>query len=201
MSGYVRMRIQSVYSFTTFSPLSDLSCGFITAGSDAGEYEDYTVYLGNPYQYSLNGGGFQIANNFSGLPPGSFTIDVQDNYGCVESVSSSITEPGNLISSLDVTGNETCETFNDGFAEGFANGGTGISGSNPYLFQLDGPTSFVAQTSAVFTGLSPGAYEMIVIDANDCRDTSAFTIAIGNSAPSPFSTNLDTAYYLSLIHI
>ena len=36
---------------------------------------------------------------------------------------------------------------------------------------------------------------MIVIDANDCRDTSAFTIAMGNSAPSPFSTNLDTAYY------
>ena len=100
-----------------------------------GEFEDlHGLFLGNPFQYQINGGGYQVSNNFSGMPPGSFTIDVQDNYGCVESISGSITEPTNLISSLDVTGNETCETFNDGFAEGFANGGTGISGSNPYLF-------------------------------------------------------------------
>ena len=196
VAGYTRLRIISVYNSSTHAPITqEHYCKFFSGGTGTGEFEDYTVFLGEPFQYSLNGGGYQTSNNFTGLPPGPFTIDVQDNYGCIQSVSGTIAEPAVLVSNIDETGDESCETFNDGFVEGYGVGGTAISGSNPYLYEITGPTPLGPQTSSLFSGLAPGAYSLTVTDANSCVSNIPFNIAVGNVAPSPFSTNLDTAYY------
>ncbi|MCF8245205.1 MAG: PKD domain-containing protein [Saprospiraceae bacterium] len=50
---------------------------------------DGSISVGNisgstgPYQYSLNGTAFQADTLFAGLPPGDYTVSVQDQNGCV----------------------------------------------------------------------------------------------------------------------
>ncbi len=196
VAGYTRLRIISVYNSTPHAPITEQDyCKFFSGGLGFGEFEDYTIFLGDPFQYQINGGGYQVSNNFSGLTSGPFTIDVRDNYGCLESISGNINEPLELLSTISSIDHESCETFNDGRILGGAMGGTAISGSNPYLYQVVGPTPLGPQTSNVFEDLSPGTYDLIVTDANSCTDTSAFPIFIGNTAPAPLSTNLDPAYY------
>ena len=199
--GYSTLRVMALYKGPTQSsqhyPLTkDDACGFLDGDAyDGGEFEDYTVYMGNPYQYSLNGGAFQTSGAFTGIGSGPYTIDVRDHYGCLESISGSISEPLELLSTIAGINHESCETFNDGRILAGAMGGTAISGSNPYLYEVIGPTPMGPQTSNVFEDLSPGAYMLIVTDANSCISNTAFNINVGNVAPSPFSTNLDASYY------
>ena len=196
-AGYTRMRIMTVYVTTVHNPLGHADyCKFIDGSvADAGEYEDYTVYFGDPYQFSLNGGSYQPSGSFTGVGQGAYTMDIQDNYGCVASTNGSISEPSELLSTIVAVQHETCETFSDGRILSGATGGTAISGSNPYLYEVVGPTPLGPQTSNIFENLSPGAYMLIVTDAENCVSNTAFNINVGNVAPSPFSTNLDTAYY------
>lgn len=57
---------------------------------------DGSIAVGNingstgPYQFSLNGTGFQSDTLFEGLPPGEYTVAVQDMNGCIFSVNTSI---------------------------------------------------------------------------------------------------------------
>lgn len=196
-AGYTRMRIMTVYVSTVHNPLGHADyCKFIDGSNvDAGEYEDYTVYFGNPYQFSLNGGSYQPSGSFTGVGQGAYTMDIRDNYGCVASINGSISEPSELLSAIFAIEHESCETFSDGRILAGAMGGTAISGSNPYLYEVTGPTPLGPQTSNIFEDLSPGPYMLTVTDANSCVSNTAFNINFGQIPPVPFTTNLDPAYY------
>jgi subtilisin-like proprotein convertase family protein len=118
---------------------------------------------GNPdYQYSINGGSFQLESTFTNLGPGNYTIEVLDQDGFTQTSSLiNVTNPPLLTLSASVVDDEV--TAN-------AAGGT-----PPFLYQLDGGS---LQTSPVFSALSNGDYTITVIDDNDCTATVNVTVAV-----------------------
>ena len=107
----------------------------------------------SPYQYSLNGGGFQNDPSFPNLGPGTYTVEVMDADGFTVSTNTVVlTEPTQL----------TAGSTTDGYTVTVnANGGT-----QPWLYSLDGGT---VQQSNVFFPVPPGMHTVAVLDANGCQ--------------------------------
>ncbi|HYG52494.1 MAG TPA: T9SS type B sorting domain-containing protein [Flavobacteriales bacterium] len=125
-------------------------------------------------QYSLNGGAYQVSNVFTGLAAGTYTISVKDANGCIQTFTTTLTNPPLLTASLSGTTPATCGV-NNGTITINASGGTGA-----LSYDLNpGPT----QPSNVFTGLAAGTYSVVVTDANGCTATVS-SITVG-SAPAP----------------
>ncbi len=121
------------------------------------------------YQYSIDGGTtYQASGTFGTLTAGSYTITIQDANLCTTTVPVTITEPLALAGSLDGIVDATC---------GQSNGSITVSatdGTPAYQYSIDGGANF--QASGVFGTLAPGAYTIIVEDANGCQDNINATI-------------------------
>lgn len=131
------------------------------------------------YQYSLNGGTFQMGNTFTGLGAGSYTISVQDTNGCTASDVSNIANPSTMI----VSASSTAIACNGGTADITVS----ASGGTPnYQYSLDGSPY---QASNLFAALPAGTYNIDVLDANNCAAATSITIteptALVASASAP----------------
>ena len=150
-----------VFNITEPSPLNgsssvtNVSCN----GGSNGSINTTPSGGTGPYQYSLNGGGFVGAPSFSGLVAGNYTVTIRDNNNCTVNITSSITEPTALSSSVNATG-ASCFGGTDGTITG-----TGFGGIPPYQYSLNGGAYTV---SSAFTGLSAGVYTVVVMDNNGC---------------------------------
>ncbi len=130
-----------------------------------------------PYQYSLNGGGFQSNNTFSGLGPGTYTVTVKDNINCTAQQTVTLSEPPPPTLSTSQS-NPACGQ-NNGSITASASGGT-----PPYQFQLNnGPW----QSSGNFSGLGAGTYTVTVRDNNNCTASTTVTLT------SPGAPTLSTS--------
>jgi len=136
---------------------------------------DGTITVSNPtggygtYQYTVNGGGaWQDSGNFIGLAPGMYNVQIRDaaNPGCVIVLNSAlqITQPA-ILNGIISTVMVTCNGAGDGIIS--ITNPTGGSGS--YEFSSDGGQNW--QTTATFTGLAPGSYDVRIRDAanTDCE--------------------------------
>ncbi len=120
--------------------------------------------------YSIdNGVTFQGSGSFTGLASGGYTIVVEDANGCQATGSVSLTNPP----SLNITGvvgvDPNCNGASDGSITINATGGTGI-----LQYSIDNGVTFQAGNN--FTGLSSGAYNIVVEDANGCQETTSATL-------------------------
>ncbi|GGG29350.1 hypothetical protein GCM10011323_36000 [Pontibacter amylolyticus] len=151
-----------------------------TCGSDNGSIRVASVNGGvAPYTYSLNGGAFQSAASFSGLMAGAYTVTVKDANNCTHTETITINNvagPSDLTASAQ---NTTCGNSNGQISVSNVTGGTA-----PYTYSING-TNF--QTSASFTGLAAGEYQVTVKDANGCTFAKAVTVTNTNG-PSAFAT-------------
>ncbi len=117
-----------------------------------------TVYGGTePYTFNLNG----ILNPtgiFTGLPAGLYTYLITDATGCMTTGEITV-ESAALLEAAIITVNVNCF--------GAANGSITITqaagGSASYEYSIDNVNW---QTDSVFAGLSPGAYQVFIRDAN-----------------------------------
>ncbi len=50
----------------------------------------------SPYQYSLDGGAYGTDNVFSNLAIGTYTVYIQNTYGCVDSVTATVEQPAQV---------------------------------------------------------------------------------------------------------
>jgi len=128
------------------------------------------------YLYSLNGGGNQSQNVFSGLIAGSYLIMVFDANGCSTSLNANpivITSPLAVTASATASSQASCFDATDGVVTVSANGGTGN-----YSYSLNGDA---VQSSNIFSGLISGSYSVEVFDANSCSATTN-TMTIANPA-------------------
>jgi len=123
----------------------------------------------SPYEYSLDGGAFQVSGTFTGLVASSYTLTVRDANSCTEDMVVTITQAatavsGTLLNQVDVT------------CFGAATGSVTVEGSggtSPYDYSING-TDF--QVSGAFTDLLAGNYNIIIRDANHCTFNIPVTI-------------------------
>ncbi|WP_264535897.1 T9SS type A sorting domain-containing protein [Flavobacterium sp. N1736] len=127
------------------------------------------------YKYSLNGGEFITNNVFLGLRPGVKNFDVIDTVtGCTRSFSYTITEPAVVAAIASVNKNTITVTASGGFP--------------PYQYSIDGDHF---KSSNVFTNVSPGNYNIIVIDSPACRTYVAATVQPPLSSTAVITKQLD----------
>lgn len=125
-----------------------------------------------PYQYSLNGGPFQVSNVFTGLCNGTYAITIKDANNCTVLLNQTITQPVvlNLVQASITPA--TCGA-NNGSVTVTPSGGTPA-----YSYTIDGGAS---QVSPIFNGLSAGVHNVIVTDSKGCTKSLSITITATNS--------------------
>ncbi len=114
-----------------------------------------------PYSYSIDGVNFQTSSTFLNLPPAAYTVTVQDAAGCTNELLTNLTTTGSLIIGGALGTNPSSCDILDGAINIYANGGT-----PPYEFSIDNGTTYAS--TALFTDLDAGTYNVIVRDANGC---------------------------------
>jgi hypothetical protein len=140
-----------------------------------------------PYSYSMDGGSYQSAFNFTGLGPGKHVLRVKDNSGKLFDFEWYIAHFCNLALKA-VTQDAPCGGSGSITA-------TATNGTPPYLYSIDGINY---QSSNVFSGLQPGNYTVVVQDALHTLQGLPVIVysacIIGAAAPKPaFCGNNDGA--------
>lgn len=129
-----------------------------------------------PFAYSIDGGAFAGNNVFNNLSSGTYTIVVQDDQGCTDTLTQAVTEANNTIV-LSASGTDPlCAGDNNGAAEATITGGVlplSVNWSN-------------GDTGVSLTNLAPGTYTVVVTDQNNCSQTASVTL----SDPAPFTLDL-----------
>lgn len=130
------------------------------------------------HNYSINGITYQSGLSFAGLPAGTYTVYVKDVTSCVKTQTVTVIQPTALLASL-TTVSASCNGYENGSITAIATGGNG-----GYSYSIgDGYTS-----SATFTNLPAGIYNVTVKDVNDC----SFTSSISVTQPAVISTLVNT---------
>lgn len=136
---------------------TDLTC----IGSADGELFVSAAQGVGPYTYSLDNFSYQTDSFFIGLDDGSFQVFAMDNNGCIDSVTTFLSEPLPLILNNDVVNPALC--FGD--TTGSISFGV-TNGIAPFQYSIDSGLTY--QSSSTFTGLSAGSYYLRATDASGC---------------------------------
>ncbi|SHG20556.1 T9SS type B sorting domain-containing protein [Flagellimonas flava] len=134
-----------------------------------------------PYQYRINGGALGVSNTFSGLTPGTYTIEVVDANDCRDTVTQTI-EPqvvanATTIQELDCAGPPAQIQVN--ISNGYTSGGdydiyeVSINGA-PYTSDNNNITgnSFVYNIPNDGSITSDTTYQFLVTDSQGCTTES-----------------------------
>lgn len=134
---------------------------------------------GSPnYQYSIDGGPFQMASIFNGLAAGSYTLTVKDVNDCTDQISVSLNDQSGPIPYIDTLFNIPCFSGSNGeVLIGVNNGAPG------FQYALN---NGVLQTSNIFNTISAGNHSITVTDDNGCTGLVNFTL----TEPSQLSFNV-----------
>jgi len=98
---------------------------------------------------------------FGGLTAGTYDLTVRDDKGKQTTTSVVLTDPGTFPYFTSAVANATgCNTDNGQITL------TPAGGTPPYQYSINDGASF--QASNVFTNLGPGAYSIMIEDANGC---------------------------------
>lgn len=136
------------------------------------------------YEYSLNGGPFVSGNVFSGLAPGTYTIDVRDGNSCTDSASITIDPELSVIASapnIIACGTDTDITI------------TAAGGDGNYVYAVVGngvtPADGDFSTTNPVTVTSAGDYDVYVRDNNGAAGycEASYDITIAQDPPLAIS--------------
>jgi gliding motility-associated-like protein len=136
-----------------------------------------------PYQYSFNSGAFATINSWNALNTGSYSLQVQDNAGCVGTLQNVvIIEPTEITYDTLVT-DITCGLNNGAIEIISVNGGVGTV-SFEWFEDNDFMTSL--GNNNPLTSLTSQTYYLIGTDANGCQVYGNATVGVGvASIPVP----------------
>ena len=122
-----------------------------------------------PYLYFLDGSTTsQDSGFFTNLSAGAHTLIVQDQTGCQDTTFFDVPTPLPLTASIELEKAVSCPDGNDGILRAMVTGGTG-----EYTYSWAGLTQ--SDTSTV-VDLTPGTYEVNVVDENNCPISATFTL-------------------------
>ena len=138
-------------------------------GEDSGYLELEASNGTAPYSFTLNG----ETNNsgvFEALLGGNYTAVVTDQTGCSASIPVNISEPNELVLSINEVNNTGCSGATNGSFEVEASGGIGN-----YTYILNGNVN----TTGIFENLASGMYTVGVEDDNGCEADIMVTVDDG----------------------
>lgn len=152
------------------------------AGANTGSIEIIVSGGTAPYDYSVdNGANFQAGNTFSNLTAGTYDIIVDDNTGCQDNGTITLTDPAAIsIDAVNAT-DVSCNGLTDGTIDVVASGGAG-----GFSYSIDAGANFQAANN--FAGLPAGNYNIVVEDINGCTEIDLAVIV----EPAPLTiTSID----------
>ena len=121
-----------------------------------------------PYQYSIDGVNYQVANVFTNLSPGTYNVFTRDSEGCSAMVTATVDLP--LVANLTIIKLMDCVSNAELFAHA-------IGGQYPYTYSLNGgPFS----DTNYFTNIAPGNY---VVAAKDASNMVVYANSVTIEAP------------------
>lgn len=139
-----------------------------------------TAPTGAGYQYSINGGPYQVMPGFSGLAPGNYIITVRDGAGCISAgtpVTINAVPPTPPVPTAIVV-QPNCLNPTSGSV-------TVTSPLGPqYLYRLP-PFAITFQASPLFNNVPQGMYTLIVVDVANPDCFSSLPVTIGSLPPPP----------------
>jgi hypothetical protein len=157
----------------------DISC----YGAADGSVSAVATGGAQPYVYSWSNG--QQGGVLNDLVAGTYAVTVTGSYGCTAVAAVSLEAPEELSLAFTVN-NLDCFGQNDGLILVEASGGAA-----PYLFSINkGPWS----ESGLFSGLTAGAYTIVVQDQNGCEASEILLV----NAPVPVDVELGDDVELEL---
>jgi gliding motility-associated-like protein len=130
---------------------------------------------GYQYLWIETGSTMPTINN---LAAGQYNAVITDANGCVKAQRVQISEPDELILTVDVassTANVTCSGSTDGVIRVFYNSADNINPVGPNPFTWSG--NIAPASASLATNLSPGTYSVTITDTKGCRDSVTYTIA------------------------
>lgn len=130
-----------------------------------------------PFSFQWDDPNAQTTATALGLCPGTYTCTITDDDGCITTVQVTITEPTELVASINTVGNVSCNGLCDGFTQVDVVGGTA-----PYTYSWNNG----ALTTQTINNLCAGTYDIVVTDDNGC--TSAASITITEPTAMAFTT-------------
>ena len=116
------------------------------------------------------------ASFITGLPGGTYAVNVTDANGCLATTTINLTEPLPIVSNPIITP-VSCFGQNDGTITPNISGGSGVIVN--YLWSPSVAPN--ASDAATLTNLDPGCYELTIIDSFDCEQT--FTYCVDEPQP------------------
>jgi gliding motility-associated-like protein len=115
-----------------------------------------------PYSFQLNGGGFLNQNQFTGLAPGNYLLNVKNRFDCQwDTFSVVVPYPRQPITKEVLSTNPTCRGVTDG---DITVNITGVQG--PYTFSVNGKKYNNGQK---VTGLTEGEYTIEIFNQEQCK--------------------------------
>jgi large repetitive protein len=119
------------------------------------------------YSYSIAGGTFQASPILTGVCSGLQQVFVQDLNGCQLTQLVTLANPPEIIATQVSMVESNCG-FNSGSMEVQASGM-----NTPFQYSLNGGAF---QSTGIFTNLFGGGYELVVMDALGCLDSTFFGV-------------------------
>jgi hypothetical protein len=162
-TGEETVEVEAALAISVTTDAVDASCfedndGSITVNADGGS---------GSFLYSEDGNNFIQNNEFGGFSAGSYTLFVQDEFGCVETGSATVGEPDAIV----ITG-----IVSEGSATGEGTIDVTVTGGNlPYEYEWIGQ-GVSGQNTQDLDGISSGSYTVEVTDANGCSSIETFNI-------------------------
>lgn len=116
-----------------------------------------------PYQFSIDGFGFQDSNIFTDLLAGQYVISIIDDNGCIDTIKAILVYQNNLKIDVDIK-YPNCVPGGGDAADGVLKL-NGSGGKPPYRYSIDG-VNFVSSNE--FEAISALPYTVYVLDENNC---------------------------------
>jgi len=151
---------------TLSTVVTDVDCH----GSNTGSI-DLTIAGGTgPYSQVWSNGANVVmvdtTEDVSNLYNDTYTVQVTDDHGCVNSISSIVGEPQSPLSITGIIDDANCFQINDGAIDATVSGGT-----LPYIHSWSNGAS-----AEDITNLLAGDYTLTVTDGNTCVHSVSFTV-------------------------
>lgn len=140
-----------------------------------------------PFTYKMGNSNAVAMPLFTGLKEGRYTFTIIDSAGCTKDSAATITSPAKILTGATATANDCKGHDNSGRVEVRVEGGT-----SPYTYAW---ANLPSETGAAIEGVKNGTYQVLVTDANDCKDSATAIVVYDNCCnlfiPDAFTPNRD----------